>query len=66
MTTKRKNVNKATTVGVAAGGGGAVVIAYGAQMAEAKYGVPAPVAAAVLGGLFGFVSRWAAKLNPQE
>lgn len=62
----RNNVKKATTVGVAAGGGGAVVITYGAQVAEAKYGIPAPVTAVVLGGLFGFLSRWAAKLNPHE
>lgn len=61
-----RNVKKATTVGVAAGGGGAAVIAYGSQLAEAKYGVPAPVAAAVLGTLFGFLGSWAAKLNPHE
>lgn len=61
-----KNVNKATTVGIAAGAGAAPVIAWGSTIAEAKYGVPAPVAAAVLGGLFGFLGRWAAKLNPHE
>lgn len=66
MASKPKNVNKATTTGVVAGGGGAVVISYGAQMAEAKWGVPAPVAAALLGTAFGFLGRWAAKLNPHE
>lgn len=61
-----RNVSKATTTGVVAGGGGAAVIAWGSQIAEAKYGVPAPVAAAVLGSAFGFLARWAAKLNPHE
>lgn len=61
-----KNVSKATTTGVVAGGGGAAVIAYGAQVAEVRWGVPAPVAAAILGSAFGFLARWAAKLNPHE
>lgn len=61
-----KNVRKATTAAAVAGGGGAVVINYGAQAVEAKYGVPAPVTAVVLGSLFAFLGNWAAKLSPHE
>lgn len=65
---KPKNVGRATAVGVGAGGAGAVVITWAAGVIEAKTGglVPAPVSASVLGGLFGFVARWAAKLNPHD
>lgn len=61
-----RNVSRATATGAVAGGGGAVVISYGAQVAEAKWGIPAPVAAAALGSAFAFLARWAAKLNPHE
>lgn len=61
-----RNVNKATAAGAVAGGAGGVVVTYAAQVAEAKYGVPAPVGAAVLGSMFAFLARWAAKLQPHE
>ncbi len=60
------NVTKATTVGVVGGGSAAAVIAWLAQIAEAKYGVPMVVGATVLGTAAGFLSRWAAKLEPHE
>lgn len=66
MTTKSKNITKATTVGAVGGGAGGVVVTYGATLAEAKYGIPAPVGAAILGSAFAFLARWAAKLNPHE
>lgn len=61
---KPRNVRKATVVGITAGGTGAVVITWVAAEVERRYGVPAPVAASILGGVFGFLARWAAKLNP--
>jgi len=61
---KPRNVGRATAVGITAGGTGAAVISWGATEIERRYGVPAPVAASVLGTFFGFVARWAAKLNP--
>lgn len=66
MTTKSKNVNRATTVGATAGGAGAAVITWGSTVVEQKYGVPAAVSAAVFGSVFAFLARWAAKLSPQE
>lgn len=62
----KRNVGKATAVGATAGGTGALVLTWGAQQIEAKYGIPAPVSAAVLGSAFAFVARWAAKLNPHD
>lgn len=62
----KRNVNRATAVGIGAGGTGALLITWGASVIEAKTAgaLPAPVAAAALGTVFGFVARWAAKLNP--
>lgn len=60
------NITRATTVGAAAGGSASALIVWGATVAEAKYGVPAPVAAGILGSVFAFLGRWAAKLNPHE
>lgn len=57
-------VNVATAAGVAGGGGAAVVITWLSTLAETKYGIPAPVASVVLGGLAGVLVRIAAKLNP--
>lgn len=61
---RMSNATKATTVGVSAGGTGALVITWLSTTVEQKYGIPSPVAAAVLGTLFGFLARWAAKLEP--
>lgn len=61
---RMSNKSKATTVGMSAGGLGSGLIAWGAPILEAKTGMPAPLAAALLGTLFVFVSRWAAKLTP--
>lgn len=61
----RSNVNKATAVGVAVGSSAAPAIAWGAQVIEAKFGVPAFVTMPLLGSVAGFFMRWAAKLNPK-
>jgi fucose permease len=61
---KMSNTTKATAVGVTAGGGGAAVITWLAAEAEKRYGVPAAAGAMILGTVFGFVARWAAKLLP--
>lgn len=58
------NTTKATAVGISAGGGGAAAIAWLATEAEKRYGVPQAVGAMILGTVFGFVARWAAKLLP--
>lgn len=60
------NANKATAVGITAGGGGAAAIAWLATVAEAKYGIPQAVGAMALGTVFGFIARWAAKLLPDD
>lgn len=58
------NTNKATAVGVGAGGTGAAVIAWLAAEGERRYGIPIFVSAGALGTLAGFLARWAAKLLP--
>lgn len=63
---RKKNVSSATVTGASIGAGGAAVITYASAVIEAKTGVPALVAAPILGTLFGFVARWAAKLNPND
>jgi hypothetical protein len=66
MATRKRNVNKATAVGVAAGGVFAPVIAYGAGVVELKTGVPAIVTMPIFGAVAGLFMRWAAKLNPND
>jgi hypothetical protein len=58
------NVAKATAVGVGTGGAGVAAIAWVSSEIERRYGVPTAVTAGLLGTLFGFVARWAAKLLP--
>lgn len=58
------NRTKATATGAAAGVVGAPLVVWLAGLAEVKAGVPAPVAASVLGGTFAFIARWASKLDP--
>lgn len=60
----KRNVTKATAVGVGTGGAGVAVIGWVSAEVERRYGVPAAVTAGALGTLFGFVARWAAKLLP--
>lgn len=60
------NVNKATAVGVGAGGLGTTLIAYAAQYAEQKYGIPFALTTAALGTAAGAFMRWAAKLHPAQ
>lgn len=55
---------KANTVGVTTGGVGSMLIAWAAPIIEQKYGMPAPLAAGLLGTLFVFVTHWASKLMP--
>lgn len=58
------NVAKATAVGVGSGGVGVAAITWASAEIERRYGVPAVVTAGLLGTVFGFVARWAAKLLP--
>ena len=58
------NTTKATAAGVTAGATGTGLAAWLAVVAEARYGVPVAVTAGILGTGFGFIARWAAKLNP--
>jgi hypothetical protein len=60
------NVTKATTVGAGVGAVATPIIAYGAQMLEAKTGIPSAVTMPALGALAAFFMRWAAKLSPHE
>lgn len=60
----KKNVNKATAVGITAGVTVTPLIAWLSGLIEVKAGMPSPVTASVLGGAFAFVARWAAKLDP--
>lgn len=67
MTAKKaKNVRNATAVGVAVGGGSAVLLNYGAAVIQQKTGVPMEVSLTVLGSVAAFFMRWAAKLNPND
>jgi hypothetical protein len=59
-TKKVSTANKATGVGVGAG----VVTTWLAIEAQRRYGVPAEAGAAIVGGVFGFIARWAGKLLP--
>ena len=60
------NTAKATTVGAITGSGATIVITWLGTFIEAKTKgqVPALVVAAVLGPVFAFITRWAAKLEP--
>ena len=60
------NVNKATAVGVVAGGSSIPLIVFASQWVEAKYGIPAAVTQPLIGAVAGFFMRWAAKLHPQQ
>lgn len=62
MAKKITNTNKAT---VAAGVGGTAT-AYVAGWLFTKYQIPFELSAPVVGGLFGILGRWAAKLNPNH
>lgn len=64
MAKKASNVNTATAVGATAGAVATPAIVWGAQVLEAKYGVPSFVTMPVLGSIAGLFMRWAAKLNP--
>lgn len=50
--------------GMAVNGGGAAVVTYLAGIAALKWKVPLEVAAVVVGTVFTFVGRWAARLLP--
>jgi hypothetical protein len=63
---RMSNTAKATTVGASVGAIAAPIIAYGAQVLQAKTGVPAEVTMPALGALAGFFMRWAAKLDPSK
>lgn len=56
------NVARTTTTGGSVG----VVTTWLAIEANRKYGIPAEVAAVIVGSIFAFVARWAAKLMPEE
>lgn len=62
MPKKIRNSTKAT----AAGAGSGVLATYLALEAQRRYGVPAEVGAVVIGGLFAWLARWAAKLDPAQ
>lgn len=66
MAKKSTNVNTATAVGATAGAVATPIIAYSAQVLEAKTGVPAMVTMPLLGSIAAFFMRWAAKLNPHD
>lgn len=62
---KRRRFGTSNRVAAVGGTSGALVT-YGASIVSAKYNVPLEVAAIVVGGVFGFAMRWAAKLLPRD
>ena len=58
---KATNKTKATAAGVGVGLAGAV-----AGWASAKYCVPLEITGPVVGGVLGYLARWAAKLDPAK
>lgn len=63
---KMSNTTKANTVGLTTGSLGSMLIGWAAPIIEQKYGMPAPLAAGLLGLLFVFVTHWASKLMPDD
>lgn len=62
MAKRVSNTTKATaTIGVSG-----ALATYGAAIVSQKTGIPLEVTAPVLGGLFAWLGRWAAKLNPND
>lgn len=57
---KVSTANKATGVGAGVG----VVTTWLAIEGQARYGVPAEVGAALVGGIVAWIARWAGKLAP--
>lgn len=60
MPKQLSTANKTTAVGAGVG----VVTSYAAALAAQKWSVPIEVAAVAVGGMFGWVARWAGKLVP--
>lgn len=63
---KMSSTTKANAVGITAGSTGSMLIGWLAPLIEQKYGMPAPIAAGLLGTLFVFVTHWASKLMPDD
>lgn len=55
---------KSSTKGASVTGGAAAIVTYAAGLASQKWNVPLEVAAVIVGGVFSFVGRWAARLIP--